>query len=137
MSYVSRIMASHPRHVASEQAPDLATVIEACYQCHQACLACADACLGESMPGEVARCIRLNLDCADVSLAAGSVLIRPTVQHRVADALLRACIAACEFAEEECARHAATHPHCEVCRQACEACREACGRARASFSGTA
>jgi hypothetical protein len=50
--------------------------IEACFDCAQSCSACADACLGESSVADLARCIRLNLDCADVCIAMGRVLSR-------------------------------------------------------------
>ena len=35
----------------------------------QVCTACADACLGEDDVGELTRCIRLDLDCADLCAA--------------------------------------------------------------------
>jgi len=44
----------------------LANCIEACFDCAQTCTACADACLSEQLVAELTRCIRVNLDCADV-----------------------------------------------------------------------
>jgi hypothetical protein len=52
--------------------------IEACYDCAQSCTACADACLGEEDPKLLARCIRLNLDCANICDATGKILSRQT-----------------------------------------------------------
>jgi hypothetical protein len=37
---------------------------------------CADACLGEEKVEMLRRCIRLNLDCADVCNATGRMLSR-------------------------------------------------------------
>jgi hypothetical protein len=54
----------------------LARCIEACFSCGQACTACADACLAEDSVTDLARCIRLNLDCADICDVTGRVLSR-------------------------------------------------------------
>ncbi len=52
----------------------LVECIEACYDCAQCCTACADACLGEDDPKSLTRCIRLNLDCADVCADTGAIV---------------------------------------------------------------
>lgn len=54
----------------------LARCIDACGQCAGTCTSCADACLSEEMVAELRKCIRLNLDCADICSATGRVLIR-------------------------------------------------------------
>ena len=56
----------------------LVACIEACVSCAQSCTACADADLAEDDVTEMRRCIRLCLDCADVSQATGRVLTRQT-----------------------------------------------------------
>lgn len=52
--------------------------IEACYDCAQTCEACADACLAVNEVAELRRCIRLNLDCADICAATGAIVSRHT-----------------------------------------------------------
>src|SRR5690554_5492529 len=42
-------------------------------ECAQACTACADACLSEDMVAELTKCIRTNLDCADLCETTGIV----------------------------------------------------------------
>ncbi len=56
---------AYPRNYNLDQAA-LVRCIEACYECEQACTQCADACLSESAAAELAKCIRLDVDCADV-----------------------------------------------------------------------
>jgi hypothetical protein len=96
-------------------------------QC-QACTACADACLAEQSVTDLRRCIRLNLDCADVCEATGRTLSRLTALDR-ADSrkLVDACADVCRRCAEECDRHAAMGmEHCWVCAEACRRCEEAC-----------
>lgn len=94
----------------------------------QVCTACADACLGEDALSELVRCIRLNLDCADVCQATGSVLSRLTATDPAASRrLLEACAEACRTCAAECERHAAMGmEHCRVCAEACRRCEQAC-----------
>jgi hypothetical protein len=47
-------------------------------ECAQACTACADACLSEQNVADLAKCIRSNLDCADICDTTGRVLSRHT-----------------------------------------------------------
>lgn len=54
----------------------LAACIDACVDCAQTCTACADACLAEDMVADLRRCIRTNLDCADICEVTGRVLSR-------------------------------------------------------------
>ncbi|MEJ1202720.1 MULTISPECIES: hypothetical protein [unclassified Streptomyces] len=54
--------------VGDDQAVDreaMARCIEERFACVQACTACADACLSEGMVGDLAKCIRAGMDCAD------------------------------------------------------------------------
>jgi hypothetical protein len=82
----------------------------------------------------LARCIRLNLDCADVCIAMGRVLSRQ--QHadgRVIRSQLEACLVASQVCGDECARHASQHAHCRVCAEACRTCARACQAAIAAL----
>jgi hypothetical protein len=91
------------------------------------CTSCADACLGEKGVQNLVRCIRLNLDCADICAVTARLLTRQTEPPL---ALLRrqleVCEAACQACEAECDQHAHHHEHCRVCAEACRRCAEAC-----------
>ena len=48
----------------------------ACHECAVACLQCATACLKEPDPKAMARCVALDLECADIcQLAVASIVI--------------------------------------------------------------
>ncbi len=128
MKYVSEMLASHPHgNGAKQNQSDLAACIEACYACAQACTACADACLGEANVQQLVRCIRLNLDCADVCETTGRMLSRRSEAHSpLLRKQLELCAAMCQTCGDECDKHAHHHAHCRVCRDACRACADAC-----------
>jgi hypothetical protein len=50
--------------------------IEACVRCAQECEHCADACLSEQKVKEMAECIRLDKDCAEISWSAAALMSR-------------------------------------------------------------
>jgi hypothetical protein len=105
----------------------LAKCIDECFGCTQTCVACADACLGEDNVKMLAKCIRLNLDCADICENTGRLLSR---QQQPDLELLRRglelCGLACRKCAEECERHAPKHEHCRICAQSCRSCLRAC-----------
>lgn len=123
---LEQIVKTHP------QAPDvdleaLARCLEACFVCAATCTSCADACLGEDDVPELVRCVRLNLDCADVCDATGRVLSRQTAADAaLIRSVLDSCIVACRACAEECERHAEHHDHCRVCAEECRRCEHAC-----------
>lgn len=126
----TEMLRTHPQvqAVAMDQQA-LVACIEACFSCAQTCTACADACLGEPMVDELVRCIRLNLDCADVCAATGRLLSRQTMpEWQLLRAQLQACALACRLCGEECERHAPMHEHCRVCAEMCRQCETACER---------
>ncbi|MDR7385062.1 four-helix bundle copper-binding protein [Promicromonospora iranensis] len=113
----------------------LAGAIEAIVGCSQACTACADACLSEDSVADLRKCVRTNLDCADVCDATSRVLSRHTgYDANISRALLEACIAACRACGDECEQHASMHEHCRVCAEACRACEAACQDLLSSMS---
>lgn len=96
---------------------------------------CADACLTEDSVAELRRCIRLNLDCADLCATTAAILGRQTEgDPSVVKAALGACVAACDACGTECSRHAGMHEHCRVCAEACRRCAEACRTALGSLA---
>jgi hypothetical protein len=105
----------------------VAAAIEACMVTSQACSSCANSCLAEDDVAEMARCIALCDDCADVCTATMRVLSRPFgAEHPTTYRLLSACVRACANSAEECQRHAGHHRHCAICETACRACLDAC-----------
>jgi hypothetical protein len=124
MSFAEAMLRTHPATPANEEI--LATCIRACFACAQACTSCADACLGEPDPKMLDRCIRLDLDCADLCQATGNIVTRQTkTDLELVSVTLRACSTACRLCAEECEEHAAM-AHCRVCAEACRECERAC-----------
>lgn len=132
--HAQEMISSHPQ-VRGGANDALIRAVEECFSCAQTCVACADACLGEEMVADLAECIRLNLDCADVCLTAGKTGTRRTGSNEmVIAAMLDACAIACGRCAEECDRHAGKHEHCRICAAACRDCETACRQARDSVS---
>ncbi len=127
MSYARQMLDTYPKDFGLDAA-ELATAIEALYGCSQACTACADACLSETNPGDLAKCIRLDTDCADICITTGRILSRQTeYDANVTLATLEACVQLCRSCADECESHAEMGmEHCRVCAEACRRCEEAC-----------
>jgi hypothetical protein len=104
----------------------MSACIHACVECAQACTACADACVAEH-DRALGRCIRINLDCADLCNTVSRVLSRQLAPDLgVVSMALQLCAAVCDACAYECRRHAAMHAHCDVCAMACRRCTDAC-----------
>ncbi|MEU9507035.1 four-helix bundle copper-binding protein [Micromonospora sp. NPDC048170] len=128
------MLETYPKSINLDRAR-LAAVIEALNACAQACTACADACLSEDMVAELAKCVRTNLDCADICTTTARVLSRHTgYDANISRSLLEACAVACRSCGDECAGHAGMHEHCRVCADACRACEKACRELLATMS---
>lgn len=126
MAQAMQMLETHPwpGHVERET---LARCIEECFACAQSCTSCADACLSEEGVAELRKCIRLNLDCADVCETTGRVLTRQTEYDAPTSRVqLESCREACRTCAEECERHAEMHGHCRVCAEECRRCEAAC-----------
>jgi hypothetical protein len=133
MSYAKQMLDTYPRDFNLD-AGVLASTIDALSDCAQACTACADDCLSEQNVAELIKCIRLNLDCADVCTATLRVLSRQTeYDANLTRPQLRACVAACKSCGDECQRHAGMHEHCRVCAEACRRCEQACNELLAAM----
>src|SRR5690625_7484117 len=105
MSHITSMLETHPNDTSGLDVQKLADCIAACFECAQTCTACADACLAEDMVTDLRNCIRLNLDCADICQATGTVLSRRTGQNlTTVKALLEACRTACQECADECER---------------------------------
>jgi hypothetical protein len=129
---ITKMLNTHPAQIDIDQQL-LAECLAACFECAQTCTACADACLSEDMVADLTKCIRTNLDCADVCETTGRVLSRHTgYDANITRAVLQACAQACKSCGEECAQHADMHEHCRICAEACRRCEQACNRVLAA-----
>lgn len=111
-------------------APSLQQVIEHCLECQTVCSMCADACTSHDDVAALRRCIRLNLDCADLCATAVRLLSRSgTTDLTAMRALLESCASICSSCAVECRKHAAEHEHCGICAETCERGARACQNA--------
>jgi hypothetical protein len=95
--------------------------IDACDACAAACDHCATACLGEDDVKMMARCIALDMDCAQICRLASAFMARGSES---AAALCRQCAEVCAACGDECGKH--QHEHCQQCAVACRRCADAC-----------
>ena len=95
--------------------------IEACNSCAVECNHCAASCLQETDVKTMARCIALDMDCAQLCALAAAVMARGS-DH--AGAICTVCAEVCQACGDECAKH--DMEHCQQCARACHACADAC-----------
>ncbi len=127
MNNVHQMIQTHPVTATYGTMNALVSCIEECYSCAQSCTTCADACLNEPDVDSLRRCIRLNLDCADVCATTGRMLSRQTEPDTgMLRRMVEVCAIACRACGDECQKHAQHHEHCRVCAEACRQCEQAC-----------
>ena len=95
--------------------------IDACNACADACDHCSASCIQESDPKMMARCIALDIDCAQLCRLAAGFMARGS---EFADLICQACAELCQACGEECQQHDTAH--CKDCAAACLRCAEAC-----------
>jgi hypothetical protein len=135
MDRVRRMFQTHPAP-ASDAGEEAYALVQAAAECAFACTACADACLEEDDPAELRRCIRLNLDCAEICTLTGRLIARPGPQDPdLLRTQLEACATACRACAAECEAHAEHMEHCRICAESCRACAEACDRMKGALVG--
>ena len=98
------------------------TILQALGKCAAECSHCATACLEEQDVKMLARCIKLDIDCAEICRLASSFIARGS-EH--AEHLLSECAEICMACAEECEKHAHMD-HCRKCAEACRHCAEVC-----------
>ena len=98
---------------------DVQECIDNCLEAAQVCEWCADACAGEGE--EMARCIRLCRDVADLATLHARFMARDSGYHTDLAAI---CADACEACAEECESH--DHDHCQLCAEVLPKCVESC-----------
>ena len=124
--HVNQMLETHPSSATTDRQA-LTDAIGAITSCADTCTACADACLAEDKVADLRRCIRLNLDCAEVCRSTATILLRQTEPDvAVLRAAVEACEQACRSCGDECDNHAEMHEHCRVCAEACRKCADAC-----------
>ncbi len=127
MTFTTQMLQTYPADLGGVDTDALAACIDACFGCAQACTACADACLSEEMADQMRKCIRTDLDCADICIVTGKVLSRHTgYDANLTRAVVQVCLTACQTCGDECASHADMDEHCRICAEACRACAQAC-----------
>ena len=133
MDHVRRTFASHPSP-ASDAGDEAFALVQAAASCAAATTTCADACLEETDPAALRRCIRMCQDASDLCVATGRLVARPGKQDPgVLRAMLETCALACRTCAEECRRHSPRMKHCAVCAEACTACAAACDQMQAAI----
>ena len=101
--------------------------IEACNTCAAACNYCATACLHESEVAKMAKCIALDIDCAQICALAAAAMARGSVEVKAICAL---CADVCKSCGHECGQHDAAH--CQQCAKACQLCAQECRKMAAA-----
>ncbi|MBA0049429.1 four-helix bundle copper-binding protein [Streptomyces sp. AJS327] len=124
---VNDMVRTYPADLGGVNREKLTRCIQECLACSQACTACADACLAEPHVVELVKCVRTDLDCADICDVTGRVLSRHTgYDANITLSQLRACATACRSCADECELHGDRHEHCRICAEACRRCERAC-----------
>lgn len=98
------------------------SLLEALNNCAAACNHCATACLDEQDVKMMARCIKLDMDCADICQLTAAFVARGS-DHAVH--LLKECAEICKACAEECEKHSHME-HCRKCAEICRHCAEVC-----------
>jgi hypothetical protein len=126
VTLTNEMMQTYPADITMDR-DAMASTVDALLECAEACTACADACLSELNVEELRKCIRTNMDCADICQTTARVLSRHTgYDANISITLLRACIQACQSCAAECGKHAEMHEHCRICAESCQRCEVAC-----------
>ena len=97
-------------------------LLEALNNCAAECNHCATACLDEEDVKILAKCIKQDIDCADICSLTASLIARGSVHG---SHLLKECAEICKACAEECEKHAHMQ-HCKTCAEACRICVQAC-----------
>ena len=95
--------------------------IDACNQCALDCDHCAAACLKDQDVASMARCIQLDVDCAEICRLAVAYMARGS---EFAADICEVCATVSDACAQECARHQAEH--CQECAKACRRCAQEC-----------
>ena len=95
--------------------------IDACVHCMQECDRCFNSCVSEPDAVEMAECIRLDRECAEMCWIAMAFVSQGS---KLMNDLCRRCASACEACAAECEKH--DKEHCRRCAEACRQCMKEC-----------
>lgn len=95
--------------------------IDKCLECAKACEYCATACLDEPNPQNMARCIKLDRDCADICLLSAQYMARDS---DFSSKLCNLCAEICNTCGDECSKFPTDH--CQQCADICHECATEC-----------
>src|SRR5665647_3711750 len=98
------------------------SVIDALNNCTTACNHCTTSCLDEQDIQKLSKCIKLNIDCAQVCSLTASLLARGSDHGKY---LINECVEICNACAEECEKHSHME-HCKNCAEACRQCATEC-----------
>ena len=96
--------------------------IAALNACVAECNHCTTACLDEQDVKMLTKCIKLDIDCAEICSLTASLLARGS-EH--GEHLKKECAEVCAACATECEKHAHME-HCKKCAEVCWACAQAC-----------
>ncbi len=91
-------------------------------ECAAECNRCTVACLGEQDVKMLAKCIKLEIDCAEICRLAVSFLARGS-EH--ANHILKECAEICDACAKECKKHSHM-AHFKNCAEVCRKCALEC-----------
>ncbi len=121
MQAIPQTRAGHP--LATRASLGLRNCIDACFACAVTCTSSAAACTRQTWNDELIRCIRLNLDCADLCDTVGRALSRQArPDWDILRVEVRACATICEACARECELHSQQFDHFAACAKACRHC---------------
>lgn len=106
------------------QHENLASCIKACYDCATECNQCFASCLKEQDVKMLARCIALDIDCAQACAMAAAAVSRGSENAKLFCTL---CAEICDRCAQECELHKQME-HCAKCAEACRRCAQECRR---------
>lgn len=99
------------------------SMINAIYDCVTECNHCTSACLEEQDVQALAKCIKLNMDCAEICTLIAGYAARGSA-HTMH--LMEECAEICDACAVECEKFADQYDHCKKCAAVCRACAEEC-----------
>ena len=91
-------------------------------ECVSECIHCSTSCSEEKDAQMLAKCVKLNNDCAEICQMAVAYLCRGSENT---DSILEECAKVCESCAKECEKHSHLE-HCKRCAEVCRKCAEAC-----------
>ena len=102
------------------------SLIDTLNNCISECNHCFNSCLDEKDVKMLSKCIKLDIDCAQICSLTVSLISRGSDHGRH---LLTECAEVCNKCADECEKHAAMGmEHCKTCAEACRSCAVECGK---------